>query len=795
MTLSPRFIRLLQLAATLLVVIYMLLIGGSFDATLRFRVQLLNAAAAGALACGWLAIRLKQRARLRATGLEGPLILFIGSQWLAALLSAQVRLSLEAAANITAWAIAFLVLCDILASGWPREYVVNALLLAAFIITAQALQEVAQWFALWAGLGQWPPVAFRLNGLLGHANLTAAVLNLLLPLVIAKIILTPKTPYRLALGGLALGMLAAEFFSSSRAGWIAGAVTLGVMLGLLLWERRSHLGPWVIRWRGWPRPVRLGLALLPIGPAIGMLWLLVRQAQHPTHGSLLSSRQPFWGPAWALFTSSPLTGTGPDLYAWLWPRFASVPPNEVVPHAHSLIMQLLSGSGLVGLGAALGLFIVGSIKLWRRWANHHDRVLTAALISGLAGAVVHQLFDYFFGAPAFVFFFVVVSALALAPDSNLPPTTPSRQYHPALVAGPLALVLGMTAFSLRGAALNEQGLLLASENQWAEAGQAFQRAAAADPGLTLYWEEAAQAFTRAGDIQAALPLWERAAQDEPYWGLWPATIGVLADDPAELQSAIELAPRSYLFALNQGVMLEAAGEAASASEAYRQALALSPYEVWEALFWKQTPFRARVLAQWLSEYPPDPSPIVRGRAALKADHLDQALELFEQARAADPLSNKAYAGLARAYWALGDQTRAGNYLRTGANLPTAVIWEQIDLKMLEGDWAAAHGDRAGAVAAYTTVFSALNDYTSLGPGTYGYPRRSWLVFHREALPSDIVPQFVRADITPELDARFTQLARWYGEAGQPEIACLLVERVYREAPLSESGSLRGEVCQ
>jgi tetratricopeptide (TPR) repeat protein len=241
-------------------------------------------------------------------------------------------------------------------------------------------------------------------------------------------------------------------------------------------------------------------------------------------------------------------------------------------------------------------------------------------------------------------------------------------------------------------------------------------------------------------------------------------------------------------------MLESVGEAASAREAYRRALAFSPYDVWEALFWKQTPFRAGVLAQWLAEHPPDESPLVQGQAALRAGHFDQAIQWFEQAHAADPLSNKPHAGLARAYWALGDEAQAETYLRTGANLPVAVIWEQIDFKMLQGDWAEAHGDRAGAIAAYSTVFSALNDYTSLGPGTYGYPRRSWIVFHREALPSDIVSQFVRADITPELDARFAQLARWYLEDGQRETACFIVERVYREAPKSESGVLRDEFC-
>ncbi|MGH2522451.1 MAG: O-antigen ligase family protein, partial [Anaerolineales bacterium] len=563
---KSHFAHLLQLAATLLVALYMLLIGGSFDATVRFRVQLLNALAAGVLALAWLIIRLRQRARLAHTGRELSLLAFVLSQWVAAGTSAQPRLSFEFAASVTAWSIAFLILCDVLASGWPRSYVLHALVLAAFIIAAQALWEVAAWFALWAGLGQLPPTAFRLNGFLGHPNLTAAALNLLLPLVIAQMLMARKTITRLALGALALAMLAAEFFSSSRAGWIAGGATLGLMAGLLAWERREQIGGWALRWRRWPLPVRLGSFTFALGLLAAGGWLFVRQSQHATHGSLLFSRQGFWLPAWNLFLAHPLTGAGPELYPWFFPLSYSIPPDEVIPHPHSLIFQLLSGSGLIGLGAALGLGAAGALRLWRRWQDGPDRLWTAAFASSLFGVFVHHLFDYFFSTPAFVFLFVVVSALAFAPDLTPPPSPFRRggQLHPSLLALPLALMMGITAFSLRGAALNDQGLQLATQGNWAGAARAFQRAAELDPGLTLYWAEAAQAATRAGDAQSALPLWQRARHDDPNWAVWPATLAVLTGDPAAMQPAQQLAPRSDLFALNAGALAEAAGDPVAA---------------------------------------------------------------------------------------------------------------------------------------------------------------------------------------------------------------------------------------
>jgi O-antigen ligase/Tfp pilus assembly protein PilF len=783
----------LALALTLLVTFYMLFVGGAFDATVRFQVQLLNAVAAGALALVWLVGRWRQRATVRATGLEWPLVALALSQWLATLISAQPRLSAEATLNLTAWLMAFVVVCDVLASGWPRVHVINALLLVAVVVAGQAMWEVGAWYVLWFNLGQWPPAPFRLNGLLGHPNLTAAVINLLLPLVILQIATRSKLVERVLFGLLSVGLLAAEFFTSSRAGWIAGGATLGLLLAFLAWEQRAQLSHWLAMWKRWPVVGRAGSGVLLFVFVIvggGLLW---RQSQHVSHGgNLIDSRRYIWLPAWQVFTEQPLVGRGPDLYAWWYPRFDSVPPIEILPHTHSLPLHLLSGSGLVGAGAALGVLVAGAVQLWRRWRSSSRPRQIAVLAISLIGTLIHHTFDYFFTAPAFAFLFLTVAALAFAPESESGQSSPKR-YSVGWWAAPLALMLGFAAFSLRATALHEQGLQRADEGRWREAALAFQSAAEADSGLTLYWAEAAYAFTRAGENDLALPQWQRAHDDYPDWAIWQATLAILQNDPPTMEALAQREPRSDLLALNAGALAEKNGEDTEARAAYQQALSRNP-NLAEALFWEQTPLRGEALKQWQAAQPADTSALARGWAALDAGDVQSAIGLFEQARREAPLSNAPYLGLARAHWAAGDDSRAELFLRVGQNLPVAYVWQKIDFWVLEGDWAKAHGDRTAVMEAYGIVFSALDDYTSAGAGTYGYPKPYYLIFHRATLPSDLIPQFARADITPELEQRFLQLARWYAEDGDPETACLIVSRVAAEAPKSESEALRATWC-
>ena len=464
--LSPEGLRLLQLALTLLAALYLLFAGGTFDATLRYRVKLLNFVAGVVLAAAWLGLRWRQRRPLAATGLEWPLLIFAASQWLAVATSLRPRLSLEWAASLLAWIVAFGLLHDVLVRGWPRRYVWQALLLVAAVLAGHGLLAAAQWYVGWLALRQLPPVTFRYVGLLGHANLTACLLNLLLPVVLGHLLNTRRRLAQVALGALAAAMLITEFLTSSRAGWLACAAALGVFA--LLWALRGDLRrywpAWRARWQALGRPGQFAAVLGGLVALAAASVLLIRQSQHITHGSLFQSRQEFWGAAWQLFQFQPLTGAGPDLFPWYYTATTSVPPGFLAPHAHSLLLQLLSGSGLMGLAAMVLLAAAAARRLGQQWWAGGRSLPIAGALAGLAGFGVQHLFDYLLGTPLTWWLVIGLAALALAPEAPLPASAPASRRWPLWV--PALCGWGATAvfaFALRAEALHDAGLALAAQ--------------------------------------------------------------------------------------------------------------------------------------------------------------------------------------------------------------------------------------------------------------------------------------------------------------------------------------------
>jgi O-antigen ligase len=786
---TPTTTRLLQLALALLVVQYMLLIGGSFGASIVFAAQRLNLVAGAILALGWLLVRLAQRRPLHLTGLEIPLLALILSQWLAVLTSTQPRLGLDWAASVTTWGLALFILADCLAGGWPRSFWMDAIIVAAAILAAHGVWSAEQWFAGWAARGTFPPVAFRYDGLLGQANLTAVVINLLWPIIIARLFQTRRRLSRLALGLLLVGLAITLFFTSSRGGWLAAGLSAGLLGALLVYARGGQAGLRALwaRWQRFNALARMATVGVLVLMVLAAAWLLIKESQQITHGGIFEARSQFWSAAWELFKSRPLTGAGPGLFPWSYSRFDSIPPAFFAPHAHSLIFQTLSDSGLVGLAALLVFCAVLARRWWTLWQTNGRPVELMCLAVALAGFAIHGIFDYLLTAITFLLLVIIVALLLTAPAA-------SRRGPPPLLAAPMVLLpIGVFALLLQGSASNDAALALAQSNQWAAAGHVFVQTAQSDPQLTLYWEEAAYAYTLAGEPGQALPLWDRAARDDPNWALVPATIGALRHDLASAQAARDLAPKSYLYALNAGAIAESQNNPAAAQEAYHAALDLKP-AIAAALYWQQTPLRRTVLSAWRAQLPPDPSDLGQGLAALAQQSPQQAVTAFRRAIANAPSSLTAYVGLGQAFLQLGDSAAAQRAVQTGLDLPALSPEERLPLLMLAGEVAAARGDRAEAMANYSAVFGAIADYNISGPGSYGQTQRSWFVFHRAALPSELVPQLPRADITAEMDQRFAQLAQWYRDAGQAGRACSVLARVYQEAPDSVSGHQYVSAC-
>jgi O-antigen ligase len=568
---------------------------------------------------------------------------------------------------------------------------------------------------------------------------------------------------------------------------------------LCLGRRPAWLEAWLKRWRGWSRPGQYGaLALIILVAGTGMV-----AASVPLWNYLLQGRAEYWRPAWLMFLASPLTGGGPGQHLEFQLRIDSIPPLDFFPHGHSLMVETLGSSGLTGGLSTLAVVGAGLYGLWRRWRQAPDRVWLAALISGLAGACLHQLTDHFLGTPSFAFLFVLVSALALAPSrEDEPPTlalkaaAPQATYHPAWLGLPIALVLGITIFALRGAGWNARGVELANQQDWATAAQAFRQAAMSDPALALYWENAAQASTRAGAVDQAIPLWAHAARLEPRWAIDAASLAALTKDAGQMEAALNLAPQSYLIALNVGVLREAQGDLAAAQVSYRRALEAAPNAlVAEALFWRQTPARETALAAWQASRPKDQSLMGQGWAAYQAGDFERAREILAQYLQASPFSVPGHARLGRTELALGDLDRAEACLETGRNLQSITPLDGLELEMLRGDLAAARGDSRLAREADLWIFSIISDYTSTGgPGTYGNANRAWWLFHREGLPGDLIPQLMRADVTADIDKRLARLAQGYAAEGYHDNACFILAHAYHEAPVSESGQLHEKLC-
>ncbi|NMC80602.1 MAG: O-antigen ligase family protein, partial [Chloroflexi bacterium] len=189
------------------------------------------------------------------------------------------------------------------------------------------------------------------------------ILNLMLMMAAARLLATRQMASRVFLSLWILSALGLLYLTSSRGGWLGTAAGLAC-LGMLAF--RNFRSRWFSLWE-WLRHRRALLSLLAVialAGAAAVAYLLYRQAMQPTHGSLFGSRAEFWGPAWNAFLQSPLLGKGPYTFISLYLQANSVPPKLLFVYAHNIYLDVLSGSGILGLAAFLWLVVAITRALW-----------------------------------------------------------------------------------------------------------------------------------------------------------------------------------------------------------------------------------------------------------------------------------------------------------------------------------------------------------------------------------------------------------------------------------------------
>jgi O-antigen ligase len=244
---------------------------------------------------------------------------------------------------------------------WRPVWIGVALGLAVIVGTALdqhfgGLEATRQWFleqpaALRTGLDtpefRQKMLSDRVFGTFLYPNALAGGLLLLLPVALTGIWQwRPSSLLRWGLGGvLAVGSLAALYWSRSKSGWLIGLV----MAALALWRVPGKLKFTLL----------IGLMGLGIAVFVGS-----HRSYFEKGASSLSARLDYWRAAAEMIGRRPLLGYGPGTFQL---QYAAIKPPEaeMAKLAHNDYLQQGCDSGLPAL-LAYSAFILGSIGLLYR---------------------------------------------------------------------------------------------------------------------------------------------------------------------------------------------------------------------------------------------------------------------------------------------------------------------------------------------------------------------------------------------------------------------------------------------
>lgn len=338
-----------------------------------------------------------------------------GALWIAAAVSAWSSPVPRASWMVLILLPAFLMMPGAVARCWSRE--------ADRRTGARAVAVLTSAISLWA-LIDWrvrdlPRVAMPL----GHHNLLATWLVILLPLALAA----AREPGVWRWVGLAGGFLPAVTIlaTKSLAGNLALAAEALAVLIVLARTRRS----WIVG-------LLVALALIA---GLGLFAQRARMASILAGTDLsMQGRVVYYKGAWAGFLARPWLGWGPGSAAWTAPAFFEPVPGvspvgEAVGELHSLPLHLAYEVGAVGLILSLALALTFLVR--RLKGRMEDPAFLLAGLAGLLGAAVASLGSAALAIQALPLAAAVAAGAALAGDR-----APAVSRWPVLAYGVLALL-------------------------------------------------------------------------------------------------------------------------------------------------------------------------------------------------------------------------------------------------------------------------------------------------------------------------------------------------------------------
>jgi len=282
---------------------------------------------------------------------------------------------------------------------------------AVFTLLAVAVGEAL--YALYQFLSQsqqvWHYVRPAMYGTRGtgtyfNPNHLAGFLEMIAPLGLALAVVGRLGALgRILCGYAALMALAGVGVSLSRGGWLAAGLALALLCALLVAHRIHRAG---------------ALALLVGLVLAGSVFMLQNRAPQQRltaifeDGRVQDVRFLLWGPTIEMWRDHPWLGVGPGHFDVRFRQYRPVSVQLRPDRAHNDYLNALADWGLVGTALAVLPWVLSSGLLVRDWSviaqaqgglgevRSNRLALALGGVAGLAGILVHAVFDFNFHIPA-----------------------------------------------------------------------------------------------------------------------------------------------------------------------------------------------------------------------------------------------------------------------------------------------------------------------------------------------------------------------------------------------------------
>ena len=277
---------------------------------------------------------------------------------------------------------------------------------------------------------------------LGNPNHLAGYIAIVLPTCVLVGLRGRRRTVQVGVGLLVAVLLAELLQTAARGAWVA-TIAAAVVLAVALWPeiRRRPLVPAL----GVSAAV-LGAAAIFLGGGAHYVGGKISTLFSSNGRSSVGQRFDMWAASFHIGLNHPLTGTGPDTFVYVFPRYenASWVRNlgfsYAADGAHDIFMNVLADRGFVGLAILVALVVfvgirgIGALRRLRALERSGtsaasgataQRMLLAAVTAGLVAYVVQAIFNVQQIALSFSWWFLlglfcVVSAGAGVPDSFSP---------------------------------------------------------------------------------------------------------------------------------------------------------------------------------------------------------------------------------------------------------------------------------------------------------------------------------------------------------------------------------------